>query len=339
MKAIIFNGPDASLTLEDIADPKPAAGELVIRVQRCGICGSDVHLTKEHGFFPVGGVIGHEFAGEVVAVGRGVEGFREGDIITAMPGAGCGECEPCRRFGPLTCIHGADMVAGGFAEYTRVKAATSIKLPASLTLADGALIEPMAVSLHGVRLANITSETRVVVLGTGAIGLAAIFWAKQAGAGRVVAASRSDRHAQLAQLMGAEAFVKTGDGEAQRVADVLGGAPQVVIECIGVEGALNQCIMMAQPGGTVVSLGFCTKPDVVVPALATYRHVSLAFSMAYSLDDFETVARTFDKGHVEARSMITETIPLAAVADTIEQLRAGRGDAKVQVDPWMNPTG
>jgi threonine dehydrogenase-like Zn-dependent dehydrogenase len=228
------------------------------------------------------------------------------------------------------------MVAGGFAQYSRVAAATSIILPSTLSLADGALIEPMAVSLHGVRQATITPETRVLVLGTGAIGLAAAFWSRHAGAGRVVAASRSARHAELAQTMGADAFVLTGEGEAERVAQALGGPPDVVLECIGVVGTLHQAVSLVRTGGMVVSLGFCTKPDAVVPALATFKHATLIFSMAYSMNDFETVADTFDRGHVEPRSMITSTIPLDAVADTIDQLRAGRGDAKVQVDPWMD---
>lgn len=335
MKAVMFRGVGKPLTLERIDEPAPGTGEMVIKVGRCGICGSDVCLTQEHGFFPENIVLGHEFAGEVVALGSGVEGFKVGDRVTAMPATGCGQCLSCLTVGPWLCERGVIPGGGGFAEYARVAASSSIRLPASLSLGDGALVEPLAVALHGVRLAGIGPGSRVLVLGAGSIGQACTYWARRFGAGRIVVASRSSRRMEMAMSMGADAFVETGEGEQQRIAEALGGPPDVVLECIGAVGALGHSIQLVRPLGTVVSLGFCTRPDPVLPAMATFKQVRLVFSMAYSLSEFQLVADTLDRGHLEPRRMVSGPIALEQVPDTIERLRSASSDGKIHVDPWL----
>ncbi|MBD8561854.1 alcohol dehydrogenase catalytic domain-containing protein [Pseudomonas fluorescens] len=335
MKAVMFRNADEPLTLAEVPDPTPDTGDLVVKVGRCGICGTDVHLTQEHGYFPDNSVIGHEFAGEVVALGADVQGFKIGDIVTAMAGAGCGQCRGCLTAGPFLCENGFTAYGGGFAEYARVPARATIKLPSSLSLTDGALVEPLAVSLHALRLVDRIAGKRVLVLGAGSIGLGVVHWARKLGALRVVAASRSRRRASLAEAMGADAFIETGEGEGERVAAALGGLPDIVIECIGVAGALSQSVQLVKPLGTVVSLGFCTKPDPVLPALATFKQVQLLFSMAYSLDEFQFAADMLDRGHVEPRLMVNDDVlALAEVPDIIQQLRKGRADTKLHIDPW-----
>ena len=139
----MFRGADKPITVETVADPLPGTGELVLKVGRCGICGSDVHLTTEHGWMPINMPLGHEYAGEVVAIGKGVDDFCMGDIVTALPAAGCGHCPACVQGLPLFCDRPSEMTfcAGGFAEYVRVVARTSVRLPVSLSMADGALVE------------------------------------------------------------------------------------------------------------------------------------------------------------------------------------------------------
>ena len=337
MKAVMFRGPQAPITVEQIPDPTPGEGQVVIKVGRCGICGSDVHLTQEHGFYPENAALGHEFSGEIVEVGKGVENFRKGDIIAAMPATGCGVCLPCRTSGVFSCEQGVAGNTGAFAEYANVHARSAIKLPSTLTLADGAMVEPLAVGMHGVRLAGLAPGARVLVLGAGAIGLAVIHFARLLGAGRIVAASRSTKRADIADRMGADAFVQTGEGELERVIRALGGLPDVVFETIGVVGALSQAIGLVRPDGTVISLGFCTKPDSVVPALATFRQVRLIFSMAYTLGDFQFVADSLDRGHVEPRAMLgPSAITLDEVPETIMRLRSSSGnEVKIQADPWL----
>ncbi len=334
MRALYFENASKPLELREMPDPEPGEGEMVLKVHQCGICGSDVHLTKEHGFYPENSIIGHEFSGEVVAVGKGVSGFRMGDRVTALAAAGCGACEACLQGTPLFCPNGIKNYAGGFADYIRVSASTSLLLPQSVSMEDGALVEPLSVGLHGVALAKMEPGAKVLVLGAGSIGLAAIHWARKLGAGKIVAMSRSARRAEMAGTMGADAFVCSGESEFADVQAALGGQPDVVFECVGVTGALQQSINHVRTNGTVVSLGFCTKPDGVIPAISTFKQVTLIFSMAYSIDEFRFALNAFDRGHVEPRLMVSKTIPLEEVPAMIEKMHKGEStDVKVHARP------
>lgn len=335
MWAAVFEGAGKKLDLRSLPDPTPAAGEVIIKVHRCGICGSDLHMTSGHGWdYPAGSVLGHEFAGEVVALGSGVETVKTGDRITAIPATGCGRCGACVAGYPLGCAEMKGMI-GGYAEYVRAAASSALVLPRSLSLADGALVEPLAVGLHGVALAQLAPGARVVVLGAGAVGLAAIFWARRLGAGRIVAMAPSERRAAMVQAMGADAFVTRGEGDAARVQDALGGAPDLVLECAGAVGMLAKGVELLRPNGLLMSLGFCPAPDAVVPALATWKQVRIGFSMGYTLAEFQFTADTLDAGHVEPRHMITETISLGALPDMFESLRGPNLQTKVHVNPLV----
>ena len=233
----------------------------------------------------------------------------------------------------MACAQMQGMV-GGFGEYMRIAAGSAVILPQSLSMADGALVEPLAVGLRGVRLARVRPGARVAVLGAGAIGLATIYWARLLGAGRIVAISRSARRANLALEMGAHGFEALGEGEAERVGEALGGAPDVIFECTGAVGMTQKSIGLVGPGGTVVSLGFCTSPDPIIPSLATWKRVTLKFSFAYDLAEFQHSADMLAAGHVEPRAMVSRTVGLDAFPVLFEQLRAGSNETKVHVDPW-----
>lgn len=331
MRAAIFNGAGQPWTIEHVPDPEPGEGEVVIKVCRCGICGTDLHMTSGSAWdFPAGTVLGHEYAGEVVAIGGGVENLRAGDRITALPAASCGHCDACRN-GQIMLCRNMRGYMGGFAEYLRAPASSAVKLPGTLSFSDGALVEPLAVGLHGVALAAIKPGDKVLVLGAGSVGLAAIFWARQRGASCIVAMSRSGRRADMAEKLGADAFVAFADDETEKVQQALGGMPDVVLECAGQVGMLSKAVDQVRADGTIVSMGFCTHPDPVVPGMATYKQVRMIFSMAYTLPEFEEVVRTLDRGHVEPRQMLTDTISLDDLPDMIDALRSGGNQTKVQV--------
>jgi threonine dehydrogenase-like Zn-dependent dehydrogenase len=334
MRVAVFEGAGKKLALRAIDDPTAGPNEAVIKVGRCGICGTDVHMTSGHASdFPKGTILGHEYAGEVVEIGAGVSNLKKGDIVTALPSTGCGKCAACLAGAPLMCAQMQGYM-GGFGQYMRIAAPSAIKLPASLSLMDGALVEPLSVGLHGVAMAQLQPGARVVVLGAGSVGLAAIFWAKYLGAGKVVAASRSARRADIVAQLGADGFVQFGDGEAERIAEILGGPPDVVFEAAGAVGLLGKAVELVRPNGLIVSLGFCTSPDPILPSFATWKQVRIAFSMAYTIQEFQYCADVLAAGHLEPRTMVTETIGLDALPDMLEQLRAGSNQTKVQVDPW-----
>jgi len=337
VKAAVFKGPGKPLEIETRADPVPGHGELLLKVVRCGICGTDLHMTDGHATcFPAESVLGHEFAGEVMALGPGVETFKRGDAVAGLAITGCGRCANCIAGDPMWCERGFIPAMGGFGQYTVVKAFSAIKLPSSLSLEDGALIEPLAVGLHGVALAGIAPGARVLVLGTGSIGLSAAFWARRLGATRVVAASRSDRGSAHALRMGVTRFEPFGEEFAARIGAALAGPPDVVLECIGVPGMLGQAIELVRPRGTVVVLGNCMLPDTVVPALMLFKQVRVQGSMVYSRREFEVVADAMDAGAVEPRSMITDRVSLAALPDAFEALRRPTYQCKTLVDPWAD---
>ena len=331
MRAAVYPGAGKPLVLQTLPDPEPGPEDLLIRVHRCGICGTDLHLTSGHRWdFPVGTVAGHEYSGEVVELGSKVTHYRKGDLITALPSTGCGQCEACYR-GNLALCHHAPGVMGGFGEYICVPTSVAIKLPSTLSLIDGALIEPLAVGLHGVRMSRIQPGDRVLVLGAGAVALCAIYWARRLGAGRIVAASRSQRRAAMVLDMGADAFVQYGDNEIGEVTEALGGPPNIVYECVGLPGLITKGIEHAAPFGQIVSLGFCTEPDALLPAMAGMKGVSLQFPVGYSLKDFQYVADVMDKGHADPKMLISSVVPLEVLPTVFERLRSPNTDTKVQV--------
>jgi (R,R)-butanediol dehydrogenase/meso-butanediol dehydrogenase/diacetyl reductase len=333
MKAAVYPGDGKPIVIEERPDPKPGPDDVIIKVHRCGICGTDLHMTEGHVWqFDPGTVAGHEYAGEIVELGSNVTGFRKGDLITALPSTGCGKCEACAR-GNLALCHYAPGVMGGYAEYNCVPTSVAIKLPQTLSLADGALIEPLAIGLHGARVAQIMPGDRVLVLGAGSVALCAMYWARRLGAGRMVAMSRSSRRKQMALDMGADAFLTYGDNEAGEVIEALGGPPDVVFECVGSPGFVGKSIQHAKVYGRVVSMGFCTAPDPMVPAVAAFKGVSINFIVGYSLKEFGYVADTMDKGHVDPKVLISSVIPFAELPQMFERLRGPNTETKVHVAP------
>ncbi len=332
MRAAVFRQAGQPWVIEDRMVPQPGADEMLVRVGRCGICATDINMTSGKGYdFPCDSVLGHEFCGEIVELGSGVRGFKVGEMVAALPATGCGECDVCKGDLQVLCAQ-IRPYSSGYAEFALVNARTAVKMPSGLTLGDGALVEPLAVGLHAVKLAQMPKDAKVLVLGAGSIGLATTFWARQLGAERVVAASRSRRREDLVMEMGADAFVETGEGEAGRVNEALGGAPDFVFETAGAVGLLGQSINLVRPNGHVVSAGFCMAPDPVIPGVATFKQVRLTFSMAWTLGDFQNSVDALAAGHVAPRQMISNTIPLADLPAKIEEMRGVHGETKVHVD-------
>jgi threonine dehydrogenase-like Zn-dependent dehydrogenase len=336
MRAAVFSKKGEPFHIEVVPDPAPGEGEVVLRVSRCGICGSDVHMTAKDGYgFPAGSVLGHEFCGEVVALGKDAGAIRVGDRVTAMPFFGCGRCASCLRGEPGWCANsgraaGFGSAQGGYAQYMTVAARSSVVLPGGISDELGALVEPLAVALHGVRRAVIGPETRVAVLGAGPIGLGAAFWARQAGAKAVAVIARSRRNAALAAQLGAGAFLTDTAG----LDDALGGAPNVVFECVGIAGMLGQSVKIAAPRAQVIVLGFCTHPDAINGAACLLKEITIAYSKTYTLDDYTTVVRTLEAGAQAPAAMVSRIEKLARLPALIEAMRAGLPDCKIQIDPW-----
>jgi len=208
-------------------------------------------------------------------------------------------------------------------------------LPSTLSAADGALIEPLAVGLYGVRMSRIQPGDRVLVLGAGSVALCTIYWAKRLGASRIVAMSRSARRKEMSLQMGADAFVQYGDNEVGEVIEALGGKPDIVYECVGIPGFLMKGVQHVRDLGQVISMGFCTSPDTIIPAVAGFKGVSLQFPVGYSLKDFQYAADVMDNGHVDPKILISSVVPLDQLPATFDKLRGANNETKVQVVPVL----
>lgn len=335
MRAAVFHQPGQALAIESRPDPSPSEGEVVLKVGRCGICGSDLHMTDGHGYTAdPGSVLGHEFAGEVVAIGARVEHLKIGDRVAALPLIGCGRCASCLGGEPQWCAAGFAWKPGGYAEYAVAGARSCIKLPAALSLADGALVEPLAVALNAVKQANVQPGDKVIVIGPGPIGLATMYWARRFGAGAVVAASDSMLRADLARRMGATGYF-VNDGQAlEHCTRELGGLADIVFECVGARGLIAQAVDLVRPRGTVLVAGYCMQPDSFVPALAVQKQIRMQFAVLYGIDDFRMAVDALDAGAVEPRDLITDTVSLNALPEAFETLRKPGQHCKVMLSPW-----
>ncbi|MEZ4330982.1 MAG: alcohol dehydrogenase catalytic domain-containing protein [Myxococcota bacterium] len=358
MKVAVYAGPRAPFRIEERPRPDPGPDEILVRIERCGICATDVSTWTGDAGMETDKVYGHEFAGEVVARGARVRRIPLGARVTAQCVTACGECEACREGHLVFCPAWRQHPTGGFGQFMTLPEREAYVLPASLSAEDGALVEPLAVGLHGVRMADVGPGARVLVLGAGPIGLCATWWARRRGAERVVVAAPSTRRRRFALAMGATDFVVTasepvpagpadpdsasatsahGQSPADATAafrDALGGQPDVVLECAGFPGAVMQAMEAVRAKGTIVCMGYGLHPETIRTAIPLFKELRLFFSMTYDRSDYQEVIDALAAGHLEPRCMITRTIPLEAMTRTVEELLARAPDCKVMVDPW-----
>jgi (R,R)-butanediol dehydrogenase/meso-butanediol dehydrogenase/diacetyl reductase len=309
---------------------------VLIKVGRCGICGTDLHITEDPIFgAPRGMVLGHEFAGEVVEVGSKVDRVRKGDHVAILPIRSCGHCSACLSGHPARCRE-MKITGGGYGQYALAGQHQCMKLPAAVSLADGALVEPLAVGLHGVNAGPITAGARVLVIGAGPIGLATAFWARRLGAIHVAVTASSNRREALALEMGATAFVSASDDLSAAVNDALGGPPDIVFEAVGKPGLLAKAVDLVRPRGTVVVLGLCTVTDTYNPFQTMLKEVRIHPSMLYDLSEFEAAADVLNAGVATPRSMVTETVSLQELPAAFEALRHRTTQCKTLIDVWAS---
>ena len=275
MLAAVLNG-EGMLTVEDLPRPDPDAGEILLRVRDCGICGSDLHAAKHPvARLPAGTVMGHEFSGEIAALGRDVRGWHEGDRVVALPFMACGRCSACASDDTIHCLElrglGLGQLPGAYAEYVRVQPASLLAIPRGVDYRRAALTEPLAVALHGVRMAPVKQGTTCLVMGAGPIGLTTLLWCRDAGATVVVSEIAAGRGALAARLGAAAVVDPRQDQPVGKIFALTGRGAEVVFECIGVRGTLNEALNYGSVHSSVVVLGVCMEPDEIFPMPAVLK--------------------------------------------------------------------
>ena len=333
MQAVVTQGLHQPLRVASLPDPVPGPGEIVLKVARCGICGSDLHMTEDaaYGIKP-GDVLGHEFAGEVVALGAGVTSLALGDRVSAIPLQSCGHCASCLGGEPAWCAE-FGLQGGGYAEYVRTRASQCVRLPRSASLADGAIIEPLAVALHGVMLSEVKPHDKVLVLGAGPIGLAVAFWARRLGAARVVVQDIVPHQRERALAMGATDFIVDREDPVGASDRALGGKADIVYECVGVPGLIAQASRQVRVKGTVLILGLCTRPDSFVPFEVLSKEIRLQTSAFFKRQEYEAALDALDAGAAQPRMLVTDTIALEQVPASFEALKTRTHHCKILIAP------
>ena len=333
MRAVTFQALHQPLAFETLPDPMPGAGEVVVKVARCGICGSDLHMTEDAAYgCKHGDVLGHEFAGEVVDLGREVEGLKTGDLVSVIPLKSCGRCEHCRKGEVQWCAQ-FGLQGGGYAEYALTRPNQCVKLGTDVSLADGAIIEPLAVALHGVNLSGLKAGDRVLVLGAGPIGLAVAFWARRLGAARVAVQDVAEFQRQRALDMGADAFVVDPQDPVGSAERALGGKADIVFECVGIPGLIAQAVEQVKPRGTILLLGLCTRPDTFNSFAMLSKEVRLVTSAFFTVPEYEASLEALAQGAAEPRLLVTDTISLGDTPAVFESLKHRTSQCKVLIAP------
>lgn len=333
MRAAVMQNAGEPLMLTSVPDARPGAGELVVRVGRCGICGSDLHIASDPAFGKGPGyVLGHEFAGEVVELGSGTGGVSVGDLVSVIPLQSCGACPACLA-GEVAWCERFGLQGGGYAEYAVTRPNQCVRLPRDLSLADGAIIEPLAVALHGLRMSGLRPGDKTLILGAGPIGLAVAFWARTAGAGRVVVQDVNTYQSERALAMGAHEFVAQPEDPVGGAERALGGKADVVFECVGIPGLIDQAVRQTRNRGTILLLGLCTRPDTFNSFAMLSKEIRLVTSAFFTRGEYVEALRALEGGAVQPRKLVTDTVSLEQTPQAFEALRHRTVQCKVLIAP------
>jgi (R,R)-butanediol dehydrogenase/meso-butanediol dehydrogenase/diacetyl reductase len=334
MKALRWHGRK-DLRYEDIPEPSPGPGQVKVKVNLAGICGTDL---KEYTAGPciidikkAPLTMGHEFAGRVVEVGKGVTDFKVGERVTGVGYRVCGECYYCKRYMYNVCLNlgftglHAD---GCMAEYLVIPSYALYKLPDSVSDEAGALVEPLAVAIHAIRLGKVGPGDRVAIVGDGIIGLCTLLIARVAGASEVHVVAKHKGRGERARAMRATTVTYLSDGDPiQIVKNLTGGlGVDVSFECVGHPDTPQLALDLARNGGTAVIMGVFDKPGPVNFLSLMYNQKTMVGSPIYVDEARTAIALLADKS-IDPRRLITSKVSLEdAVGMGFERLINNKED-------------
>ena len=339
MKCVAINGVK-SLEVKEIADPLSVDGRVVVEVKKAGICGSDIHNWDAGA--PEGLVMGHEFSGVVLDPGSRTD-LKIGDRVTSLPISPCDECEACKsgnhQYCAQTWAHALGLTLdnpGSMAQKTSFRPDMIRKLPDTVNDDEGAMVEPTAVSLHAVNLANLKEGAKVLVIGGGVIGLGCAMFAKKAGASLVVVSETNENRGKKAVELGvADKYLDAKDPEfiVKAMTESLGGF-DAVIECVGIGPAIDSAIFTVKNGGTIVLVGVSQKPVTTYSMLEVTKELKVFGAIAYTIKEFEDVIEMIANKEIDVMKFVTGTVSLNDTQKAFEDLTSGVGtDIKILIDP------
>ncbi len=340
MRAAVFKEIGRPLMVETLETPTPGPRDLILKVRACGICGSDLHMSEAGTMMPLpsGAVMGHEFSGEVVAIGSAIKGeWKEGARVAGFPYLCCGDASPCVNvgYGAAACAKGMPIGLGqshgAYAEYVRIGSSSAHRLPDLVSFEEGALVEPLAVGLHAVDKGRVTRGETVLIIGAGPVGLAVALWAKFSGARHVIVSERAPARIKMAAQFGATDVIDPARPLTDQVEKIAGKGPDVIFECVGNPGMLNEAMLAAPRHARIVVAGVCQGMDAIMPLVGILKELNLQFVLGYTAQEFAFVLDMIAKDRIEAMAMVTDRITLDALPEAFEALRKPSTQCKVMV--------
>ncbi len=336
--AMYYNNKD--VRLQELPKPEPGPGEVLVRVEACGICGSDVMEWYRIKKAPL--VLGHEIAGDIVEVGRGVDRYKVGDRVFVSHHVPCNTCRYCLSGHHSTCdtLRSTNFYPGGFAEFVRVPEINVDRgvfvLPPELSYDDGVFIEPLACVVRGFRMARFEPGMTVLVLGSGIAGLLNIKLAKALGAGRIIATDVSEYRLEAARRFGADVVIDASEDVPAKVRAANGGRPaDLVVVSTGATPAIKQSFRCVDRGGMILMFA-PPMPGAEIPVLfgdIWKDEVTITTTYAGSPEDISGAIELLRIGKVVTKDMVTHRLPLAETGKGFELVASAGESIKVIVEP------
>ena len=332
---------NSDVRLEELPVPKIGPGEMLVRIEASGICGSDVMEWYRIKKAPL--VLGHEIAGEIVEVGEGVERYKVGDRVSASHHVPCNTCHYCLSDRQTSCdtLRSTTFDPGGFAEFVRLPAINVDRgvypLPDEVSYDEGTFVEPLACVLRAQRIARLRPGQSVLVVGSGMTGILQVNLARTSGAGRIIATDVMQYRLDSAKQFGADNVIHASDDVPARVRELNGGKlVDLVLVCTGVVSAINQALQSVDRGGTVL-LFAPTDPGITIPVSVAdlfFRDgVTLTSSYAGSPADHMTAVDLIRAGGVNVRDMISHRLSLAEAGLGFKLVAEAGESMKVVIEP------
>ena len=360
MRAAVMR--DHKLVVDTVPDPVPGPGEVLVKTLACGICGSDLHAlrhldkliedVRESGagfnMDPSRDIVmGHEFCAEIIEHGPSSQKtLKPGKRICSMPVG----VSPAG----IESIGYSNEYPGGFAEAMVLSEMLLLEVPNGLSTEHAALTEPMAVGIHAVAKANLTSDDLPLVIGCAPVGLAVIAGLKLKGVGPILAADFSPMRRRLAETLGADVVIDPGETSpyetwqetatpegydaSNPLAAMLGPGlrPGVIFECVGVPGVLHEIMRGAYRNARVVVAGVCMEDDRIRPSQGIGKELNLQFVLGYSPDEFAATLQNIAEGKLSVEPLITGKVGVEGVPGAFEELANPENHAKILVEPWRS---
>lgn len=301
-----------TIEFREVPVPEPGPGEVLVRMKRIGVCGSDVHVY--HGKHPLTTypiVQGHELCGVVEKTGSSVRGLKPGDMVTIQPQVTCGDCYPCRHGNYHICDDLKVMgfqTGGAASEFFAVEAGKVLTLPAGINYDQGAMIEPLAVGVHALGRGGGAEGKRVVVLGAGPIGNLTAQVARAQGAALVMVTDLSDHRLGLASECGIEVCVNTSrDDLAEVIREHCGeNRADLILECVGARQTVEQAITVARKGSDIVVVGVFSEKPAVDLGTVQNRELRLIGTLMYREPDWKAAIQLVKKGRISLQPLVTD---------------------------------